>query len=124
MNKWIAIIFLYIASVCYITASFYHLSLGVKWTFIKAFLISITFVILEYVFGIPGNKWANEFLSVFDLMILIIVFDLINLFILNFFILKNKVQPLKHGLCLVLLGIVIMLSADVISNTEQLSSKK
>jgi uncharacterized protein (DUF486 family) len=124
MNKWIAIIFLYIASVCYITASFYHLSLGVKWTFIKAFLISITFVILEYVFGIPGNKWANEFLPVFDLMILIIVFDLINLFILNFFILKNEVQPLKHGLCLILLGIVIMLSADVINNTGQISDKK
>ena len=121
MNKWIAIIFLYIASVCYITASFYHLSLGVKWTFIKAFLISITFVILEYVFGIPGNKWANEFLPVFDLMILIIVFDLINLFILNFFVLKNKVQPLKHGLCLVLLGIVIILSADVINNTGKIS---
>jgi uncharacterized protein (DUF486 family) len=117
MNKWIAIILLYIASVFYIMASFYHLSLGVKWTFVKAFLISITFVLLEYVFGIPGNKLASEFLSVFDLMILIIVFDLLNLFILNFFILKNKVQPLKHGICLVLLGIVIMLSADVINNT-------
>ena len=120
MNKWIAILFLYIASVFYIIASFYHLSFGVKWTFVRAFLISITFVLLEYLFGIPGNRWANKFLSVFDLMILIIVFDLINLFILNFFVLKNKMQPLKHGLCLVLLGIVIMLSADVINSTGEI----
>lgn len=83
----------------------------------RAFFISITFVLLEYLFGIPGNKWSNEFLSVFDLMILIIVFDLINLYILNVFVLKNKLQPLKHGLCLVMLGIVMMLSADVINNT-------
>jgi len=120
MNKWLAILFLYIASVFYIIASFYHLSLGIKWTFVKAFVISIIFVLLEYVFGIPGNKWANEFLSVFDIMILIIVFDLINLYILNFFVLKNKIQPLKHGICLILLGIVIMLSADVINNTGKI----
>jgi len=120
MNKWVAILFLYIASVFYIIASFYHLSLGVKWTFIRAFLISLTFVILEYLFGIPGNQWANQFISVFDLMILIIVFDLINLFILNFFVLKNEMQPLKHGLCLVMLGVVMMLSADVINNTGKL----
>jgi uncharacterized protein (DUF486 family) len=117
MNKWVAILFLYIASVCYIIASFYHLSFGVEWAFIRAFFTSITFVLLEYLFAIPGNKWANEFLSVFDLMILIIVFDIINLYILNVFVLKNKLQPLKHGLCLVMLGIVMMLSADVINNT-------
>ena len=116
MNKWLAILFIYIASVFYTVASFYHLSFGAKWTFTRAYIIAIIFVGIEYIFSVLGNKWANEFITVFDIMILIIVFDLINLYIINFFILKNRVQPLKHGISLILVGIAIILSADIIND--------
>jgi len=116
MNKWLAILFIYIASVFYTVASFYHLSFGAKWTFTRAYIIALIFVGIEYVFSVLGNKWANEFITVFDIMILIIVFDLINLYIINFFILKNKIQPLKHGISILFIGAAIILSADVIEH--------
>jgi len=119
MNKWLAILFIYIASVFYTVASFYHLSFGTKWTFTRAYIIALIFVGIEYIFSVLGNKWANEFITVFDIMILIIVFDLINLYIINFFILKNRVQPLKHGISLVLVGIAIILSADIINDVSR-----
>lgn len=116
MNKWLAILFIYIASVFYTIASFYHLSFGTKWTFARAYIIALVFVGIEYIFSVIGNKWANQFISVFDIMILIIIFDLINLYIINFFILKNKIHTVKHGVSLLLLGVAIILSADVIDN--------
>lgn len=113
MNKWLAILFIYLGSCCYTIASFYHLSFGKNWTFIKAYLLALTFVCIEYVFNVIGNKNANKYITVFQIMILIIAFDLINLYIINAFILKNKIDYVRDGFSLLLITIAILISSNV-----------
>ena len=113
MNKWIAILLIYLGSCCYTIASFYHLSFGEDWTFLKAYMLGIILVSIEYIFNILGNKNANKHITVFQIMILIIAFDLINLYLLNAFILKNKIDYFRDGISLVLIFIAIIISTNL-----------
>lgn len=112
MNKAIAILFIYLGSVCYTMASFYHLSLGSQWSFGRAYMTALIFVLIEYFFNIFGNKGANEHLSVFQIMMLVIAFDLVNLYIINALLLKNPIHPVQDGLSLLLLCGAIALSSN------------
>ena len=47
MNKLVAILLIYLGSVCYTVASFYHLSFGAAWSFWRAYVIALAFVSLE-----------------------------------------------------------------------------
>lgn len=89
MIKWLAILFIYLGSCCYTIASFYHLSFDKRWTFIKAYFLALAFVSIEYIFNVTGNRGANRYITVFQIMILIIVFDLVNLTIINALILHD-----------------------------------
>jgi len=111
MNKLVAILFIYLGSVCYTIASFWHLSLGDKWSFSRAYPIAIMFVCIEYIFNVLGNKNANRHLTVFQIMLLIIGFDLINLFIINLLLLKNKIDVMRDGISLLLRIIAIFISS-------------
>lgn len=113
MHKWQAILLIYLGSCCYTIASFYHLSLGDRWTFGRAYLIALVFVMIEYVLNIIGNKHANSHITVFQIMLLIIAFDLVNLFILNALVLKNRVSFARDGVSLLLLCGAIAISSDV-----------
>ena len=113
MNKWLAIFFIYCGSVFYTLASFYHLSFGKEWTFGRAYALAILFVSVEYIFNVLGNKNANKHITVFQIMILIIAFDLINLFILNTFLLKNKIDVVRDGISLALIFIAILISSNM-----------
>jgi hypothetical protein len=115
MRKWQAILLIYLGSVCYTIASFYHLSFGEKWSFWRAYLLALFFVSIEYVFNVIGNKNANRFISVFQIMLLIIAFDLVNLYLLNVFILKNHVDIVRDGLSLVLIAGAVALSYGTLS---------
>ena len=112
MNKWLAIFFIYMGSVFYTLASFYHLSLGTQWTFFKAYMLALVFVLIEYLFNIKGNHGANKHVTVFQIMILIIAFDLINLYILNYFVLKNKINVFRDGISLLFIGVAIAISSS------------
>lgn len=114
-NKWLSIFFIYLGSVCYTIASFYHLSFGKSWTFFRAYILALSLVAIEYVFNVIGNKGANKHISVFAIMLLIIAFDLINLFIINALLLKNKIDPLRNGISLVLIAVAVAISADMFS---------
>ena len=95
MNIYVSIFFIYLGSLCYTFASFYHLTLKNKWTFRSAYFIALTFVAVEYIFNVYGNKNANNYITVLDIMILIICFDLINLYIFNTFLLHNDINIKK-----------------------------
>lgn len=116
MNKAMGILLIYLGSVCYTIASFYHLSLSrSEWTFGRAYLIALLFVSIEYVFNINGNRGANENgLSVFQIMMLIIAFDLLNLYIINSLVLKNKIHPGRDGLSLLLIAGAVLLSSETL----------
>ena len=113
MNKWLAIFLIYCGSVCYTIASFYHLSFGEKWTFFKAYLLALIFVSIEYVFNVIGNRAAIKHITVFQIMILIIAFDLINLYIINALLLKNKIDYWRDGISLGLIACAILISTNL-----------
>lgn len=113
MNKWLAILLIYLGSCCYTVASFYHLSLGGRWSFWRAYLLALALVAVEYVFNVVGNRGANEHITVFQIMFLIIAFDLVNLYVLNTLVLHNRVDALRDGASMLLILGAIGLSANV-----------
>ncbi len=118
MNKWVAILLIYLGSCCYTIASFYHLSFGENWTFVKAYMLGIAFVSIEYIFNVLGNKHANKHITIFQIMILIIAFDLINLYLLNALLLKNKIDYVRDGISLLLIFIAIIISTNLRQNNK------
>lgn len=119
MNKWGAIFLIYLGSVCYTIASFFHLSFGSEWTFVRAYIIGLLFVSVEYVFNILGNKHANRYITVFQIMLLIIAFDLVNLYVINAILLKNDVNYVRDGICLLLIGAAIYISSTGMQSTSK-----
>lgn len=114
MNKYLAILLIYLGSVCYTLASFYHLSFTEhEWSFTRAYPIALMFVAIEYIFNVIGNKHANAHLTVFQIMILIVIFDFINLYIINYFLLKNPIDPVRDGLALLFIAMAMVLSSQI-----------
>ena len=100
------IFLIYLGTVCYVFASYYHLTMNEKWTFMKAFLIAIPFVIIEYFFSLQGNYYLHTLFdySPVDILIITICFYFVNLWLLNFYVLKHKsVNMYKEILCFILI---------------------
>lgn len=111
MNKWLAILLIYLGSCCYTFASFYHLSFEGRWSFWRAYALALAFVAVEYIFNVLGNKGATRYITVFQIMILIVVFDFINLAIINAVLLKNDIH-LKDVASIVLMIVAMLISLD------------
>lgn len=114
MRHWQAVLLIYLGSVCYTLASFWHLSLGERWSFWRAYPLALSFVAVEYVFNVWGNKGANRHITVFQIMLLIIAFDLVNLYILNALVLANPVHPWRDGASLLLIAGAVALSSGTL----------
>lgn len=115
-EKALAALLIYCGSALYTLASFLHISFR-SWTFWAAYRVAIPLVCVEYVFNVHGNKRAVDAgMSVFNVMTLIIVFDLLNLWLLNVFVLKQRIQhPLREVAALAMLGCAIALSGVLTS---------
>jgi len=94
LSFFIYIVFVYIATVCYVVAAYYHLMMKHNWSFLRAFMIAIPLVTIEYFFSLHGNHYLhNEIKMVpMDILIITMCFYFINLWLLNYFVLKNKIQ--------------------------------
>lgn len=103
---------IYIGTCFYTTAAYFHLKLR-KWTFLTAYIIALSCVVMEYQFSLRGNYYASRILQINPLQILIVTtcFCFINVMILNFFILKYPIKPWREFLSL---GLII--AAIVVSN--------
>jgi hypothetical protein len=91
--NWVYILgLIYIGTVCYTIASYYHLRLE-SWTLLHALLIAIPFVLIEYQFSLRGNFYANKHLvlNAVQITLITMIFYFINSWLLNYFILKNDV---------------------------------
>jgi uncharacterized protein (DUF486 family) len=86
----VPILFIFIGSVSYTVAAYYHLSLT-NWTFLKAFAIALPLILIEYQFSIRGNHYAYSLLKMnaVQITLLTMTFYFINSWILNYFILKK-----------------------------------
>lgn len=111
-NPLLIYIMIYIGTVCYTIASYYHLQLK-EWTFLKAFFIAICFVVIEYQFSLRGNYLANKVLKINPIQILVAttVFCFINVMILNKLVLKNPIKPWRE-----FVSLILMVGAIVVSN--------
>lgn len=101
---------IYIGTVCYTIASYYHLKFE-NWNFWKALSIAIPFVLLEYSFSLNGNHLAHTILQLNAVQILMITmcFYFINTWILNNIILGHTIVAWREitSLGLVLLALYI-----------------
>lgn len=82
---------IYIGTVFYVIAAYYHLTFRERWYFMKAYMIAIPFVLLEYCFSLNGNYYMHYIMdySPLDILIITMCFCFINLWLLNYFILKH-----------------------------------
>jgi hypothetical protein len=122
MQKWQAILLIYLGSCFYTIASFYHLSFGANWRFWRAYALGMLFVYVEYVFNVLGNKSANRYLTVFQIMLLIIAFDLVNLYVLNALLLKNRIRLVRDGVSMLLIAAAVAISSDMLGGGGSLTS--
>ena len=100
------ILLVYLGTVFYVFAAYYHLSLDKNWTFWKAFTIAIPLVIIEYIFSLHGNYYLHNMFdySPIDILIITICFYFINLWLLNYYILKHtKTNIYKELVCFLLI---------------------
>ena len=85
------ILLIYIGTIFYVLAAYYHLTMHDKWTFLKALMIAVPFVLIEYCFSLNGNYYmvSKMNFSPMEVLIITMCFYFINLWVLNFFILKH-----------------------------------
>ena len=116
IGKAASILLIYLGTCFYTTASFLHLSFK-HWTFWKGYMLAIPLVCIEYIFNIWGNKYANlNGLNVIQIMMLIIAFYMINIWIINVFVIKqNTIVLWRELLALLLLITSIIISSNMLT---------
>jgi hypothetical protein len=90
---WVFILgLIFLGSVSYTVAAYFHLKME-QWDFLKAFLIAVPFLLIEYQFSLRGNYYAKQHLmmNAVQITILTMIFYFFNAWILTYFFLK---QPL------------------------------
>ena len=114
MQKVFAVSLIYLASWCYVIAAFYHLKLQ-NWTFLKAMAIAVPAVLVEYTLSLNGNRLANISMSPVQILILTVGFYVLNIILLNLFVLKGQFSPARD-----LLAVSLVFAAIVISTNARL----
>ena len=106
--------YIYIATIFYVLAQYYHLSLN-DWSLKRAFLIAVPLVLIEYYFSLIANKDANKILELNPVQILIITMSMyfINTWIFNLFILKNDIIVWRELLSFILIISAFYLSTNI-----------
>lgn len=97
---------IFLGSVSYTIAAYFHLKLE-QWTFLKAFLIAVPFLLIEYQFSLRGNYYAKKHLlmNAVQITILTMIFYFFNAWILTYFVLK---QPIVWWRELVAFAFILM----------------
>ena len=90
---WVFILgLIFLGSVFYTVAAYFHLKME-QWDFMKAFLIAVPFLLIEYQFSLRGNYYAKEHLlmNAVQITLLTMIFYFFNAWILNYFFLKQPI---------------------------------
>lgn len=108
---------IYIGTVCYVIAAYYHLKMNEKWSFLKALMIAVPFVLIEYCFSLNGNYYIHQKFgySAMDILIITICFYFANLWLLNYFILEHK----EHNMYIEALCFGLVICAFLLTNVIQ-----
>lgn len=113
-HKFHIISIIYIGTVFYTLASYYHLKLKESWTFTSALTIALPLVFIEYNFSLRGNylAYSQLNLSSIDILLITMVFYFINGWLLNFFVLKHKINIIRE----IIAFILILLAFKITTN--------
>jgi len=111
MQKLLALGLIYLASWCYVFASYYHLKLS-DWTFLRAAAIALPVVFIEYIFKLNGVKLASFSLNPLQIVIITVAFYTVNIILLNILVLKQPVNYLREFVALLLILIAILVSGN------------
>jgi uncharacterized protein (DUF486 family) len=105
-------IMIYIGTIFYTIASYFHLKIK-PWTFMVAYIIALSCVVMEYQFSLRGNHLAASVLNINPAQILIVTtcFCFVNVMILNFFVLKYPIKWWRE-----LLSLLLIVGAIIVSN--------
>ena len=108
--------YIFIGAIFYTLASYYHLKMDNNWTFFKALIVAIPFVLIEYVFTLHGIYYSYKFLSLSPSQILIttICFYFICIWIFNYYVMKIRLD-FKHMLK-ELFAFILIITAFYITN--------
>ena len=113
-SKVLTMLFMYFGTVCYVTASYFHLSLK-QWSFMKALAIAVPVVLIEYQFSLRANKVANEthLMNAVQVLLVTLCFYFINVWILNWLVLKNKIIVWRELVCFGLIAAAFFISTNM-----------
>ena len=98
---------IFIGTIFYVLASYYHLKIINNWTFLKALAIAIPFVLIEYSFTLHGIHHSYTYLnhSTSTILIITISFYFINMWAFNYFILnQNNINLFREIIAFLLIG--------------------
>ena len=99
---WLYIIgLIFIGSVFYTLAAYLHLKMD-EWTFLKALMIAIPFVFIEYQFALRGNYYAKQHLlmNTVQITILTMIFYFFNAFMINYFVIQHPIVVWRETLAI------------------------
>lgn len=116
MKQAFPIILIYLGTMMYTLAAYYHLKLNRKeWNFTRVFIMAMPLVAIEYTFSLHGNYYAHEWLGMTPMQILILTmcFYFVNLWLLNHYILKHKTHFIRE-----VIAMVLILSAFIFANVH------
>lgn len=96
------LLLIYLGTCFYTLAAYYHLQFK-EWSFLKALLIAIPLVLIEYAFSLHGNFYAYQImhLSATTILLVTMCFYFLNLWLLNYFVLHHETVFWKEVLAFI-----------------------
>lgn len=112
-NWFFILCLIFLGSVSYTLAAYYHLKLT-EWTFAKAFFIAVPLILIEYQFSIRGNFAAKNILGLnaVQITLLTMTFYFVNAWVLNYMFLKQKIVWWRESLAFMCIGAAFLLTTS------------
>ncbi len=110
--------FIFIGAICYTMSSFYHLKYDDEWSFSKALMIAIPFVLIDISFSLHGTYFAYRHLQIEPIQILIytVCCYFICIWIFNYFVMKSRIKWNNYNKAKEFIAFMLIITAFYISN--------
>lgn len=95
-------------------AAYFHLKME-QWDFMKAFLIAVPFLLIEYQFSLRGNYYAKQHLlmNAVQITLLTMIFYFFNAWILTYFFLKQPIVWWRECIAFVFIALAFLTTTTV-----------
>jgi hypothetical protein len=106
----------YMGTLFYTLASYYHLKMGPNWNYFAALAIAIPFVLIEYTFSLHANYFLfkEHGFTPSKILILTVCFNFINIWLFNYFIMNIRNTNLVREAFALLLIVAALIVTKVV----------